>query len=212
MRIPIVVCEFACGFAWFVRRKGAGFALARIFTVLTLVALFAVGGTLMLGFGLRSVDIRDPADNTAQGMATVHRLCGIAASIAVVFVNSIVLVYFIGASRWCKEVSDAYQLDTSLVRRSNALKRRAFPFAVGNMLVVVGIIALGGAGDPAGTFRAAAPFGMAWKELHFAAAAGGLCFIAWASFVIANNIRENHLVVTEVMARVKAIRDERGLP
>ena len=188
-----------------------GFALARIFTILTMFAVLAVGATLMLGLGLRSVDIRDATDNGAQRLATVHRLSGIAASIAVVFVNSIVLVYFIGASRWCKEVSDAYQLDSSLVRRSNALKRRTFPFAVGNMLVVVGIIALGGAGDPAGTFRAAAPFGLKWSELHFAAAAAGLGFIVWASYLEANNIRANHIVVTEVMDRVKKIRDERGL-
>jgi hypothetical protein len=186
--------------------------LARIFTLLALLAVLAVGATLILGFGLRTVDIRDGNDQTAQRLATVHRLSGIAASIAVVFVNSIVSVYFIGASRWCKEVSDAYQLEASLVRRSNALKRRTFPLAVGNMLVVVGIIALGGAGDPAGTFRGAAPFGLTWANLHFAAAAIGLGFIVWASFIEANNIRENHRVVTEVMERVKKIRDERGLP
>lgn len=185
--------------------------MARIFAVLTLLAVLAVSSTLLLGLGLRSVDIRDPMDKPAQSMATVHRLSGIAASIAVVFVNSIVVVYFIGASRWCKEVSDAYQLEKSYVTRSNILKRRTFPLAVGNMLVVVGIIALGGAGDPAGTFRAAAPFGLTWANLHFAAAGLGLCFILWSAFGEANNIRENHIVVTEVMDRVKQIRSERGL-
>src|SRR3989337_2072811 len=77
--------------------------------------------------------------------ATVHRLTGVAAALVVVLVNSIVVTYFIGTSRWCKEVSETYGLDRALVHRGTQLKRRTFPWAVMGMLTVVGLIALGGA-------------------------------------------------------------------
>ena len=48
-------------------------------------------------------------------MATIHRLTGMAAALGVVFVESVVVTYFIGTSRWCKEVSETYQLDSKRV-------------------------------------------------------------------------------------------------
>ena len=40
-------------------------------------------------------------------------LTGTSAALAVVFVHSIAVTYFIGTSRWCKEVTETYQLDAS---------------------------------------------------------------------------------------------------
>ena len=73
--------------------------------------------------------------------ATVHRLAGVAAGLAVVLVNSIVVTYFIGTSRWVKEVTETYRLDSQFIARSNALKRRTFPWAMLSMLAIVGVIA-----------------------------------------------------------------------
>ena len=95
-------------------------------------------------------------------MATVHRLTGIAAALGVVFVESVVVTYFIGTSRWCKEVAETYRLDAAPVRESNRLKRRAFAVALVGMLTVVGVIALGAAADPA-TGR---PNTQAWTNFH----------------------------------------------
>jgi len=75
----------------------------------------------------------------------------------------------------------------------------------------VGIVALGGAGDPAGTFRGTPPPGLTWTNVHFIAAAVGLCIIAWASLAQYNNIVAHHAVITDVMEEVKRIRTERGL-
>ena len=60
---------------------------------------------------------------------------GLGSALVVVFVNSIVVTYFIGTSRWCKEVVETYSLDRGLLRRSVILKRRTFPWAVMAMLV-----------------------------------------------------------------------------
>ncbi|MBI2825711.1 MAG: hypothetical protein HYX69_13585 [Planctomycetia bacterium] len=185
--------------------------MARIIQVLASFAVAFVLATLLLGFALRSVDIRDPRDATAQRWATVHRLSGVAAALSVVLVNSIVVTYFVGTGRWCREVAEAYNLVPTFVARSTAIKRRTFPLAVASMLVAVTIVALGGAGDPAGTFRAAPPPGLTWANLHFLAAALGICFFAWASYVEVQNIAAHHGVITEVMEEVTRIRRERGL-
>jgi hypothetical protein len=185
--------------------------LTNIFKILASFACVFVLATGCLGFALRRFDIRDPQDAAGQRWATVHRLSGVAAALVVVLANSIVVTYFVGTSRWCKEVSETYGLAPALRGRSNTVKRRTFPLAVANMLIAVGIVALGGAGDPAGTFHGAPPPGLTWGNLHFMAAAVGLCVIAWASIAEYQNIEANQQVIADVMADVKRIRSERGL-
>ena len=43
---------------------------------------------------------------------TLHMLLGAAAALMTVLVNSITITYFIGTSRWCKEVCETYQLES----------------------------------------------------------------------------------------------------
>jgi uncharacterized membrane protein len=83
----------------------------------------------------------DRPSQTTRHWATIHRLTGVAAALGVVFVHSLIVTYFIGTTRWCREVVETYRLDTGLVRASNQLKRRTFPWALAGMLAVVGIIA-----------------------------------------------------------------------
>jgi hypothetical protein len=52
--------------------------------------------------------------------AAVHILLGVLAALVTVLVNSISVTYFIGTSRWCKEVADVYHLDPELPRRTHA--------------------------------------------------------------------------------------------
>ena len=183
----------------------------KIFRVLAAFAVVFVLATLVLGLSLRTHDIRDVHDAAGQRWATVHRLSGIAAALAVVLVNSIVVTYFVGTSRWCKEVCETYELSPNLIGRSTVIKRRTFPLCVANMLIVVGIVALGGAADPAGTFRGTPPPGLTWTNVHFMGAVVGLCFVAWSSFAQYHNIVANHAVITDVMSEVQRIRAERGL-
>jgi len=185
--------------------------MSRIFNILASFAVAFVLATMILGYSLRARDIRDAGDHVAQRMATLHRLSGMAAGLVLVFVNSVVVTYFIGTSRWCKEVSETYRLDPSFTRRSTTLKRRTFPIAVANMLIAVSIIALGGASDPGGTFRMVPPPGLSWTHLHFLAAAVGLLAVGYGSLLQAGNIRANHQVIGEVMDEVRRIRTERGL-
>lgn len=147
-----------------------------------------------------------PAEDTLY-WATVHRLTGVAAALAVVFVESVVVTYFIGTSRWCKEVSETYRLDPNAVRASNRLKRRTFPWALGGMLMVVGIIALGAAGDPA-TGRDNTHV---WANRHLIGAFLGIPLIVWTYVVAWKNVAANHAIIERLVAEVTRIRRERGL-
>ena len=168
-------------------------------------ALVMMGATLIVGLSIG--DLHTEHTEEMLRWATVHRLAGVATALAVVLVNSIVVTYFIGTSRWCKEVCETYGLDVSLIRRSTRLKRRTFPWAVMGMLAVVGVIALGGAADPA----TGMPHTRDWVTPHLLGAMTGLLFIAWAFFVEWKYIEANHVVIADVLAEVRRIRLERGL-
>src|SRR6476660_7410141 len=73
------------------------------------------------------------ADAEFQGpraRMTLHMLLGSAAALVTVLVNSITVTYVIGTSRWCKEVCETYKIDAELAKKSERLKRSAFPWAL----------------------------------------------------------------------------------
>ena len=179
--------------------------MTRILVTLAALSLTLLLTALVLGLAIGDLYAARPSDETLN-WATVHRLTGIAAALAVVFVESVIVTYFIGTSRWCKEVVETYGLDRTAVTESNRLKRRTFPWALAGMLAVVGIIALGGAADPA-TGR---PNTQAWAEWHLAGAIAGILLIAWTYVVAWNNVFANHAIIERIVAEVGRIRRERG--
>lgn len=179
--------------------------MTRIFTILAWFAILLVAANLIVGLSLG--DIRNhPSENT-KVWTSMHRLGGVGAALAVVFVESIVVTYFIGTSRWCKEVAETYRLDRELIRESTVLKRKTFPWALAAMLTAVCIVALGGAADPASGRRGTED----WVTIHLVGAMLGLGFICWTAIVEWNNIRANHALIARILAEVKRIRTERGL-
>jgi hypothetical protein len=182
----------------------------RIFPVLAVFATLFMAATLVLGLSVGDLTGRPP-DPDAISAARVHRLFGIFAAISVLLVDSIVVTYFIGTSRWCKEVAEAYRLDGRFVQQSTALKRRTFPYAVLSMLAVVGIVALGGAADPAAALRLQPLAGITWTQLHLAGSLAGLAFIAWCFYRQSVNLVANHQIIEDVQTEVRRIRLEKGL-
>lgn len=179
--------------------------MVRIFTTLALLSLLAMIAALCIGLYLG--DIHSVTNPDTLRWAMVHRLLGMGAALMVVLVDSIVVTYFIGTSRWCKEVVDTYKLDASLLQRSVVLKRRTFPWALASMLVVVCVGALGGAADPmsgrAGTEN--------WVNIHLIGAWVGVSFIAVSFFFQGQYIAAHHIVIEDIVAEVRRIRQERGL-
>jgi len=178
------------------------FASTSIFTVAMLATTAALG--LWLG------DLHDVTDQTVLRWGTVHRLTGMLTALMVLLVNSLSITYFIGTSRWCREVAETYRLDAALVDRSRRLKRSAFPFAVLGMLAVIAIVALGGAADPGGGL--AGPGGSrGWVTWHLVGGIGLAALIAWCFQAQLPPIRDQHAVIDEVMAAVRRERAARGL-
>lgn len=179
--------------------------MTRIFTTLALLSLGLMIATLLLG--LMIGDLYDNPDEATLHWRGVHMLMGLSAALAVVLVHSIVITYFVGTSRWCKEVTETYRLDPTSLIRSTLLKRKTFPWCVLGMLTVVVVGALGAASDP-GTGRANTE---SMASVHLAGALVGLAIIVWTYFRAWLNIEANQGVINQILADVETIRRERGL-
>lgn len=179
--------------------------MSRILITLGSLSLIVMGAALCLGLSVGSL-YEAPSEATLR-MATVHRLTGVAAAIGVIFVESIIVTYFVGTSRWCREVVDTYRLESGPVVASQQLKQRAFPWALAGMLTVVVVSALGAAGDPA-TGRVGTQW---WSTIHLGAALSGLAFIGWTYFMAWNRVVENQALINGLVAEVAQVRKERGL-
>ena len=171
-------------------------------------AMFAVA--LMLAtalLGLWIGDLHGQTDRAVLIWGTVHRLSGVFAALMVVLVNSMAVTYFIGTGRWCREVVETYGLSAALTQRAKAIKRAAFPGSVIGMLAVVGIVALGGAADPA-TGR---PGTQNWVTPHLVGAMALAALIAWCFQSQLPRIRRQQALIEEVLDQVRVIRRDRGL-
>lgn len=181
--------------------------MTRIFGPLAIVAVLLVTGVLGLGLSLRAHNIRDKDDRTAQSWATGHRLAGLGGAIIVVLLHSIAATYFIGTSRWCDEVVEAYRLDIAIRRRNKSIKRRAFFLAFIGMMSAVGIGAAGAASDFT-NLQARPPLSLTWTQVHLGAAVVFLCYSVWSFWRIWLYMAANQAVIAEVLGHVKRIRNE----
>ena len=132
---------------------------------------------MFVGFNVDSAITASAAiDADARHWSTVHFLLALTTSLAVMFVNGVVVTYFIGTSRWCREVVEAYSLRPELVQKSYQLKRRTFPLSLVNMLAIIGLAALGAAAD-----TVSASGSINWTEFHLLGVLLTLAFMAFAS-------------------------------
>jgi len=137
---------------------------------------------------------------------TFHFLMGLLAALVTVLINSISLTYFIGTSRWCREVVETYSLDPHLIERSKKIKRRNFPWALSGILLVLAVITLGGASDPgANTSNSAS-----WVLPHRLLAIGGSCWIVWAFLQQVGLVGAHHELIEEILGLVKEKREGEG--
>lgn len=152
--------------------------------------------------------IRDEYRPLRSGM-TLHILLGVAAGLVVVLVNSLSITYFVGTSKWFREVVDAYGLDPNYTTKADAIKRANFPWATSGLLSIVLLVALGAAADASG---ANAMRSAAWVQPHYLAAMAVIVWVAFAFWQQSQKLGENQALIREVMLLVQAARQKRGLP
>ena len=121
-------------------------------------------------------------------------------------INSISLTYFIGTSRWCREVVETYSLDPGLIERSMMIKRRNVPWALSGILLVLAVIALGGASDPGANTSNSAD----WVVLHRLVAIGATCWIGWAFLQQVGLVGRHTELIEEILGLVEEIREGKG--
>lgn len=164
--------------------------------------------SLELGKAKQELAAADAAFRGPRSWMTLHMLLGSASALVTMLVHSIAITYFIGTSRWCKEVCDTYGLPRELAERSAVLKRRTFRWAVVGMLTLVVVVGLGAAADPTGAnFQRSASFVMP----HYLAAMLGLAMTALAFWIEITQIAENYAVIEQILADVRWVRQERNL-
>jgi hypothetical protein len=155
----------------------------------------------------REVAAADERFATPRGRMTLHMLLGAGGALVAILVNSITITYFVGTSRWCKEVCETYRLRADLAERSTRLKRSTFPWALAGVLAVMLVVGLGAAADPSGAnFRRSAQF----VTPHYIGSMAMLLVVSWSFWVQITRIAANYAVIEEILGEVKRIRSEDG--
>ena len=137
---------------------------------------------------------------------TFHFMLGLLAALVTVLVNSISLTYFIGTSRWCTEVVNTYSLDPQLIERSRKIKRKNFPWSFSGILLVLAVIAMGGASDPgANTTNPAS-----WVAPHRFLAIGATLWIGWSFLKQVVLVGSHYELIEEIIELVEEKRKGEG--
>lgn len=176
--------------------------MAALSTALLIVA-FATG------FQIADPTVNDPA---IQAVVSRHMLTSLAALVFAAFVHALVLTYFMGTGRWIEETSTAYRLAPDWKRNTQSIKYRVIPAMVGCLLLLVATGATGTAADPASpvAFGRGGPFSP--SRLHLVVSSITLAVNLLVHLQELAAIRRNGELVTGILAEVKRIRSERGLP
>jgi hypothetical protein len=136
----------------------------------------------------------------------LHTLLGIGGALVTVLVNSISVTYFIGTSRWCREVVEAYRLPEELAQRSLQLKRKTFPWSLAGILTIIVMVGLGAACDPTINLSS----GAMYVTSHMLAAIVGTALITWAFLVQVVNIGANYDVIEKILKLVQEARGDKA--
>jgi len=143
-----------------------------------------------------------------QVLVTRHMFLGILSALVTLLVCSISVTYFVGTSRWFKEVVETYKLKPSFIDESQRIKRRSFRWSLLGALVMLAIIFLGGAAEPTLANVGHSAGYVAW---HHLAAVGGLGVLLLSFYMQYASLVANGQLIEGVMSEVRRIRQERGL-
>ncbi|RLT20406.1 MAG: hypothetical protein DWI29_03935 [Planctomycetota bacterium] len=186
--------------------------MKRIFLTLALLANITLMVAFVMGWQVgdpATLNGRDPDVNDRIG---THLLVGLGALTSATMVHALLLTYFMGTGRWIEETSQAYRLSSEWYRQNQRTKYGILPGILGSFLMLVVTGSLGAVADPATVLSLERTLGINDSTLHFAAA---VC--TWIVNLIVNMtqylaITKNSAIVEGVLAEVRRIRIEKGLP
>jgi hypothetical protein len=148
------------------------------------------------------------AAKSLQPHMTRHMLLGILAALMTLLACSISITYFVGTSRWFKEVVDTYKLNLTYVTESQQIKRRSFRWSVLGALAILGVVGLGAAAEPT---WANAQHSQTYVMPHYLAALAAIALLIVSFVAQFLSLDANSKLIETVMGDVRRIRQERGL-
>jgi len=176
--------------------------LANITMVIALVPGLQIGDPMQNGG-------RDPAVNARIG---THILIGLGALTSTTMVHALIFTYFMGTGRWLEETSSAYSLPDVWFQRNKKIKYSILPGIMISFLMILATGCFGAVADPATAVSLESTVGVSDATLHFAMAVLTWIVTMMINFTQYIAIARNSVVVEGVLAEVRRIRLERGLP
>ena len=183
--------------------------MPRIFLTLAGISGILLIGTFALGWMVG--DIRTPEGATGAAF-NYHFLSAVAAVIFATLVHAIVLTYFMGTGRWLEETVHAYKLPLDLRVKNQKLKYRAIPAMVGAVFLLIILGSTGVAMDPGSAVDFRDLWGIPAATIHFVLASITLLVNFGVNWLEYQAIARNGQIIEHVVAEVRRIRLERGLP
>lgn len=184
--------------------------MSRIFPSLAIVSIVIM--LVAFGFGYT---IEDAAGRDAKNLSGIrwHFFLGLGSLVFTSLVHSIVLTYFMGTGRWLEETQKAYRLSDEYFAASKKIKYRTIPLMVLGIFLLVMTGAFGAMADPAAGRSSFEGFlGFSKAKVHFGMAA----LTVFTNMMIHINefqaVRKNGGIIDRVLANVRQIREEHGLP
>ncbi|MCH8827956.1 MAG: hypothetical protein IID45_00100 [Planctomycetes bacterium] len=182
--------------------------MKRIFVTLAVLSTGLLLAAFVMGWMIGDLTRRDAE---VQAGFDLHFLTAVAGLMFASLVHAIVLTYFMGTGRWMEETGNVYRLSDEWRAESQRLKYRTFPWMAGALVMLILTGAFGAIADPA-TLGTEGWGGVSAATVHFLVAS-----IAVAANILINvmeyqAIGRNSQLVENVLAEVRRIRQEKGLP
>ncbi len=189
-------------------RKSTKF-MTRIFLTLALLSNCTLTTALILGLG-----IGDPHrfDARIQHAVGVHFIVGVAALVFAVMVHALVLTYFMGTGRWLEETAQAYRLPGDSSGANRNLKWKVLPAMLLSLILLISTGAFGAAADPASSVGFQGLAGLSAATVHWLVAGVTLAVNLAVNALEFVALSRNKALIDAVLAEVRRIRVERGLP
>lgn len=137
-----------------------------------------------------------------------HRVLGTGVALITLLVNCLSVTYFIGTTRWCTEVAEAYSLDSQLAENSRQMKRQSFPWSLGGIGILMLIIISGAACDPLSGILGN-PAG--WVVIHWIVSVVGVGLLGFSFWVQVGYIGAHFEIIEKILQQVREIRAAKKL-
>ena len=183
--------------------------MTRIFLALTSCSTLLLIAAFVLGLSIGDPTARDAA---VQLWVSYHILTALAGLVFASLVHALFLTYFMGTGRWMEETAGAYSLPNHWRRENQSLKYRILLAISGAFVLLLATGAFGTAADPASPVGFQGWAGLSAATIHLLLASITVAVNLLVNVWELQAIQRNSRLIEEVLAEVKRIRTERGLP